>query len=83
MKIYLNPLCYNINAMSSGYWKIHQPVVFMSWVERLGRTLSETVGVGEEGDCGAGVHNDMSTLLHNKTCKTTINVSFIHLLFFT
>lgn len=33
----------------------------MSWVERLGRTLSETVGVGEDGDCGAGVHSDIST----------------------
>lgn len=33
----------------------------MSWVERLGRTLSETVGVGEGGDWGAGVHDDMST----------------------
>lgn len=33
----------------------------MSWVERLGRTLSDTVDVGEEGDCGAGVHIDMST----------------------
>ena len=55
----------------------------MSWVERLGKTLSETVGVGEEGDCGAGVHNDISTRLHNETRKSTIYVSFIHLLFFT
>lgn len=37
----------------------------MSSVERLGRTLSETVGVGEEGDCGPGVHNDMSTSIEN------------------
>lgn len=44
----------------------------MSWVERLGRTLRETVGVGEEGDCGAAVHNDRSTSISNnnvKTCK--------------
>lgn len=32
----------------------------MSWVERLGRTLSDTVGVGEDGDGGAVTHNDMS-----------------------
>lgn len=32
----------------------------MSWVERLGRILSDTVGVGEDGDGGAVTHNDMS-----------------------
>lgn len=32
----------------------------MSWVERLGRILSDTVGVGEDGDCGVVAHNDMS-----------------------
>ncbi len=50
-------------------------------MERLGRTLSETVGVGEEGDCGAGVHKDMSTHIcnnniNNKTYKSTDMVSF-------
>ena len=47
----------------------------MSWVERLGKILSETVGVGEEGDCGAGVHNDMSTKSNNiRTCKIIATV---------
>lgn len=32
----------------------------MSWVERVGRILSDTVGVGEDGDCGAVAHNDTS-----------------------
>lgn len=32
----------------------------MSWVERLGKFLSDMVGVGEDGDCGVVAHNDMS-----------------------
>lgn len=36
------------------------PVDFMSLVERVGRILSDTVGVGEDGDCGVLVHNDTS-----------------------
>lgn len=42
------------------------------------------MGVGEEGDCGAGIHNDMSTSTCNnndKTCKITDMVSFINILF--
>lgn len=46
----------------------------MSWVERLGRTLSEMVGVGEEGDCGAGVHNDMSTRICNNNLKKCVTL---------
>lgn len=42
------------------------------------------MGVGEEGDCGAGIHNDMSTSTCNNndnTCKITDMVSFINILF--
>lgn len=40
----------------------------MSWVERLGRILSDTVGVGEDGDCGVWVHIDTSGS-NNETYK--------------
>lgn len=39
---------------------MYLPVTFMSGVERLGRTLSETVAVGEEGDGGVAFHSEIS-----------------------
>lgn len=44
-----------------GYW----PIVFMSWVERLGRTLRETVGVGEDGDGGVDSQEAASKSMKN------------------
>lgn len=32
----------------------------MSWVKRLGRTLRDTVGVGEDGDGGVDSQDDVS-----------------------
>ncbi len=52
----------------------------MSWVERLGRTRSETVGVGDEGDGGAGVHNDMSTSICNNNNN---NNTHLHIAYYT
>lgn len=62
---------------SSLYCINHWPVVFMSWVERLGRTLSETVDVGEEGDCGAAVHEEKSAIC-SKICNRA-NSYHLHL----
>lgn len=60
MFVSIKSLCSIRWVTSSQDCRNHWPVVFMSCVERLGKTLSETVGVGEEGDCGGGVHNDTS-----------------------
>ena len=50
----------------------------MSWVERLGRILSDTVGVGEDGDCGVVAHNDMSE--SNNEISTLVKSTFSKIL---